>query len=73
MDYEHFLQELEEDPEMRSQISLYKAPDAERIYRQSKEDRMVDDEDEEEEEVPEVKLEELLEDLTLEDNDIEVE
>jgi 60S ribosomal export protein NMD3 len=30
-DFEQFLQELEEDPELRSQINLYKMPDAERI------------------------------------------
>jgi len=62
--YEEFLRDLEEDPEMRSQINLYKVPNP-----QTKpSDTMV----EEEEDFPDVEVNELLEmveDLTLGEDD----
>ena len=73
-DMEMFYRELEEDPEMRSEIQMYKAPDAERIYAQrvaalgaatSTADGEVDPDALAE--VPEIPLEELLEGLTLND------
>ncbi len=48
-------QELEEDPELRSKIAIYKDPDY--VHH----DAMTDGD---EEEVPEIPLEELLDDLT---------
>lgn len=60
------MDELEEDPELRSQFMLYKGKNAEQIYRarqKMKEEEMEDDDD------TEIKLEELLEEMTLEDRD----
>ena len=51
------MQELEEDPELRSKIAIYKDPNF------VEQDRMTDGDDEEEE-LPDIPLEELLEDLT---------
>jgi len=72
MDYDRFLEELEEDPELRANVNLYKDPNIE----QAKVDEMATEEEEEEDFG--VKLEELLEDLTLDDdveeaNDQEIE
>jgi hypothetical protein len=56
---------LEEDKELRSQINLYKTPNAEEILKsnqKAQEDEMEDADQ------PEVGLEELLEDLQLEDD-----
>lgn len=52
-----FLRDLEEDPEFRSNINLYKATDKPKM---------------EEEEELEIPIEELLEDMTL-DDDVEME
>ena len=49
------LQELEEDPELRSKIAIYKDPEYVPV------DAMTDAD---EEELPEIPLEELLDDLT---------
>uniref|UniRef100_A0A0C9S8J4 60S ribosomal export protein NMD3 n=1 Tax=Wollemia nobilis TaxID=56998 RepID=A0A0C9S8J4_9CONI len=61
-DYEKFLEELEEDQEMRSKIALYRNKN----YQQSETASMTDGED-----APSVPLEELLNDLTLEDDEHE--
>ncbi|KAJ2022078.1 ribosome-binding protein, partial [Coemansia sp. S85] len=58
-DFETFLRDLEEDPELRQSINLYK--DSSAVRRPVTD---MDDEDEDEE-APEVPLEELLEDLTI--------
>nr|ABV28352.1 nonsense-mediated mRNA decary protein 3 [Taiwania cryptomerioides] len=58
-DYEKFLEELEEDQEMRSKIALYRNKN----YQPSETASMTDGED-----GPAVPLEELLNDLTLEDD-----
>lgn len=50
------MQELEEDPELRSKIAIYKDPNF------VQQDRMTDGEDEED--LPDIPLEELLDDLT---------
>ncbi|KAJ2546403.1 ribosome-binding protein, partial [Coemansia sp. RSA 1836] len=59
-DFETFLRDLEEDPELRQSINLYK--DSSAVKRPTT-DMMNDDDDDEE--APEVPLEELLEDLTI--------
>jgi len=61
--YNEFLHDLEEDPEMRSQINLYKAD-----HSVPQESMQVTDESEIDDDFPEVKMDELLdmvEDLTL--------
>lgn len=58
--YEQFLQELEEDPELRSKLNLYKKKDAERIAQKRKEEL-----EEDADEFPEVELCELLDDLEI--------
>ncbi|KAH9314891.1 hypothetical protein KI387_023518 [Taxus chinensis] len=58
-DYEKFLEELEEDQEMRSKIALYRN----KAYHPSDTTSMTDGED-----APSVPLEEFLNDLTLEDD-----
>eukprot|EP01018_Ginkgo_biloba_P032530 Gb_21795 [translate_table: standard] len=59
VDYERFLEDLEEDQEMRSKISLYRNMN----YQPSETASMTDGED-----LPSVPLDELLGDLTLEDD-----
>lgn len=61
-DYEKFLDDLEEDQEMRSKIALYRNENYQRVDTAS----MTDGED-----VPSVPLDELLGDLTLEDDEHE--
>ncbi|CAG8701122.1 6106_t:CDS:2, partial [Racocetra fulgida] len=61
-DYEMFLRDLEEDSELRQNINLYKASDAMVI------DTIVEENNDDEDDLPEVKLEELLDDLTLNDD-----
>jgi len=64
--YEEFLRDIEEDPEMRSQINLYKATE--------KDEMKTDVTSDVEEDFPEVQMDELLdmiEDLKLETNDEE--
>jgi len=68
-DYELFLRDIEEDPELRGMINLYKNPNA----TAQQDDEMLD-ESEAEEDFPEIQLEELLDELTLEDKeDVEME
>lgn len=56
------LQELEEDPEMRSKMALYRDPGYDpAVDAQLNESAMTDDDDGD---MPEVPLEELLDDLT---------
>lgn len=56
------MQELEEDPEMRSKMALYRDPDYDHAGDAKLQDSaMTDDEDGD---MPEVPLEELLDDLT---------
>ncbi|KAJ2318191.1 ribosome-binding protein, partial [Coemansia sp. RSA 2681] len=59
-DFETFLRDLEEDPELRQSINLYK--DSSAVKRPTTD--MMNDDDADEE-APEVPLEELLEDLTI--------
>ena len=64
----HFLQELEEDPEMRSKVALYK-DSAHRPAPAQDIDAMTEGDDEDD--LPEIPLEELLDDmnaLQLEEN-----
>ncbi|BGP31845.1 ribosome-binding protein [Rhodotorula toruloides] len=58
-DYERFLQDLEDDDEMRKEIHLFKDPNA----AQAKADAMTDDTDEEDEELPQINVDELLDDF----------
>jgi len=68
-DYELFLRDIEEDPELRGMINLYKNPNI-----QAEPDDEMIDESEAEEDFPEIQLEELLDELTLEDKeDVEME
>nr|XP_043614105.1 60S ribosomal export protein NMD3-like [Erigeron canadensis] len=60
-EYEDFLEDLEENPDMRSNISLYKNKE----YRPSEMASVIDDDD-----TPGVPLEELLGDLEIKDEDL---
>jgi nonsense-mediated mRNA decay protein 3 len=62
-DYELFLQDLEEDPELRQNVNLYKDSNAMNMDTTTEENTI-----EEEEDFPEIGIEELLEDLTLNDS-----
>eukprot|EP01091_Cochliopodium_minus_P006495 TRINITY_DN1641_c0_g1_i3.p2 TRINITY_DN1641_c0_g1~~TRINITY_DN1641_c0_g1_i3.p2 ORF type:complete len:195 (-),score=63.70 TRINITY_DN1641_c0_g1_i3:26-610(-) len=72
-DYEEFLDELDQEPELRSEINLYRVPNTERIYneRNIKTDEMQDsgededDNDVDEDDFPEVKLSELMNDMSI--------
>ena len=58
----HALQELEEDPEMRAKMALYRDPGYDpAVDAQLRDSAMTDDD---EGDLPEVPLEELLDDLT---------
>ncbi|KAF8830596.1 hypothetical protein HHX47_DHR2000771 [Lentinula edodes] len=73
-DYEHFLRDLEEDPEMRSAVNLYKSTDV-NMKTETKRGpkkpqfamdvdetpRQIEEEEEEEADFPEIRLDELLE------------
>ncbi|KAJ3809860.1 NMD3 family-domain-containing protein [Lentinula lateritia] len=73
-DYEHFLRDLEEDPEMRSAVNLYKSADV-NMKAETKRGpkkpqfamdvdetiRQIEEEEEEEADFPEIQLDELLE------------
>jgi len=63
-EYEQFLRDVEEDTEMRSQINLFKEPLAKQIleHNRQEENDMINEED-----FPEIGLEELLEDLSIND------
>lgn len=67
-EYESFLQDIEEDPEYRSQINLYKAEKEEDMNDGEEQQEDSQDEDGEDGEFPDVKLEELLEDMKLDDD-----
>jgi nonsense-mediated mRNA decay protein 3 len=62
-EYEEFLKDIEEDPELRSNINLYKTKNFENIYKQ----RHQELENEMTDEKLDIELEELLDDLTLEE------
>lgn len=70
-DYEEFLQELEEDPEMRGQVSMYRVEGARQPQAASSMDGMQDadgnqmnaDDDDGEADFPEVGMDELLEEM----------
>jgi len=75
-EYEEFMQDLEEDPEMRAQINLYRDPEADRRAAAqaaqaaasgaaSGGDGDGDGEEAEDDDFPDVGLEELLDELTL--------
>ncbi|KAJ1737704.1 ribosome-binding protein [Coemansia sp. RSA 1939] len=68
VDFEAFLRDLEEDPELRSGVNLYKDTGAVANPAGAMEGDMdSDNDDDEENELPEVPLEELLDDLKLDD------
>lgn len=71
-DFEIFMNDIEEDPEYRSQFNLYKADNAEQIMKSNKAQEE-DDMAENAEDFPDVGLEELIDDLTLDDNENDVE
>ncbi|KAI9139720.1 NMD3 family-domain-containing protein [Paraphysoderma sedebokerense] len=70
-DYEAFLRDLEEDTELRSSVNLYKNTE---VLKRQEEQRLAGmqqgamDQDDEDQDFPEVSLEELLDDLTLNDD-----
>ncbi|PVU94188.1 hypothetical protein BB561_002735 [Smittium simulii] len=68
-DMEMFLRDLEEDPELRQNINLYKNPDmlANSLNRNA--DNSDEDDMDDGEEIPEVPLEELLDNLRMNDDD----
>ena len=77
VDYEHFLQDLEEDPELRSRINLYSKPNvvAKANAKEDGDDATMDDNDnnsnsseDEDDDFPEIQLNELLDGLTLTNN-----
>jgi len=59
---ERFMEELEEDPEMRSKIQIYRDP---RYVQPTNSSIVETDDDDEDDDVPEVPLEELLNALAL--------
>ena len=72
VDYEHFLQDLEEDPELRSRINLYSKPNvvAKANAKEDGDDATMDDNDnnsnsseDEDDDFPEIQLNELLDGL----------
>ncbi|KAJ3273164.1 hypothetical protein HK104_004313 [Borealophlyctis nickersoniae] len=74
MDYERFLQDIEEDPELRGMINLYKDPNAKAKAKAEEEDAMMDEEEEPEEDFPQIKMDELLDDMenmTIHDEEME--
>jgi len=63
-DYEEFLRELEEDPDMRQQIQLFKAG-GQVPHPTAATSAMADDEmDDDEADFPDVNVDELLDDMT---------
>ena len=68
MDYETFLRDLEEDPELRQSVNLYRNKNL-KVRTEMDIDGGEADE-EEEADFPEVRLDELMEDLTIQDDDI---
>eukprot|EP00003_Mantamonas_plastica_P001873 TRINITY_DN11341_c0_g1_i12.p1 TRINITY_DN11341_c0_g1~~TRINITY_DN11341_c0_g1_i12.p1 ORF type:complete len:458 (+),score=156.84 TRINITY_DN11341_c0_g1_i12:139-1512(+) len=72
-DTEVFMRELEEDPEMRSQLNLYRDENYVELDDALEQGLIeeVDEFDAPEEDFPEVQLDELLDDLTLEETEVE--
>lgn len=68
-DLEMFLQDLEEDPDLRANINIYRVSRT-RAPMQT-EQTIQEDHDGDDEEAPEIPIEELLEDMTLEDDESE--
>ncbi|ORZ40245.1 RNA binding protein [Catenaria anguillulae PL171] len=72
-DYEQFLRDLEEDPELRAAVDLYKDPEYEAkqlaLAQQAASAGDMDMDEDVEEDFPEIDLGELLEDMTLDDKD----
>uniref|UniRef100_A0A1D2A6V5 60S ribosomal export protein NMD3 n=1 Tax=Auxenochlorella protothecoides TaxID=3075 RepID=A0A1D2A6V5_AUXPR len=62
-DMERFLEELEEDPDMRSRVAVYRDAEAAAATAARAPAAAADSEDEEDDDVPGIPLEELLEDL----------
>lgn len=68
-DYERFMEEIEEDPELRARVALYKAPGvdvgAAAAAGTGDDDAMAEgtEDDEDDDDVPQVPLEELLDDM----------
>jgi len=73
VDYERFMQDLEEDPELRVNVNLYKDNEAVERLSRKHDDAHMDDEVDDAEEFPEVQLSELLEEMTVQDDEDEVE
>ncbi|KAI9204521.1 NMD3-domain-containing protein [Polychytrium aggregatum] len=69
LDYEMFLRDLEEDPELRSMVNLYKdAAQSNKVVpiiesENQDDDEMMDEDDEPEEDFPEINMDELLEEM----------
>jgi nonsense-mediated mRNA decay protein 3 len=68
-EFEQFLEDIDEDPELRAQLKLYKAPNAEKLFQQrqaqkAEEDAMVDvDAMDDGEDFPEIQLDDLLDEM----------
>ncbi|GMG21401.1 unnamed protein product [[Candida] boidinii] len=62
-DYELFLQELEEDPELRQTINLYKAENDNGHGVEDSEDDIVDENDDVDDDAPQIDIDELLDEL----------
>ena len=69
---EAFLEEIEEDPELRARIALYRRAEAQQQRHRQQQQHLggdgmgeAEDEEDEEDDIPEVPLEELLEEMTL--------
>lgn len=72
LDYEEFLREIEEDPDLRSNFNLYKGSQMHQKREMAGEDVAMDEgTDEEEDQVPQIPLEELLDELTLKEEEEE--
>ncbi|KAJ2396722.1 ribosome-binding protein [Coemansia sp. RSA 2559] len=69
VDFEAFLRDLEEDPELRSSVNLYKDSAVAKPTGVTESDMDEDNDYDEENELPEVPLEELLEDMKLDDSE----
>eukprot|EP00842_Homolaphlyctis_polyrhiza_P001175 jgi/Hompol1/2058/HPOL_002042-RA len=62
-DYELFLRDVEEDPELRGMINLYKAPGAANQDEEDEDESMAASDEEPEEDFPEINVDELLDDM----------
>ena len=72
-DYERFMEEIEEDPELRARVALYKAPGVDNegtaaaaaaaAVTDGGDEQMEGSDDEDDDDVPQVPLEELLDDM----------